>query len=171
MGNARNIVFWVVLFLLVLTLFNLFSGPTTGAGNTKSYSEFVSAVENDGVSSVTLDGEQVRYRGTDGQDYVTIKPADAEVTNLLIAEDIPVTAQSQEQSGLTSFLIGLLPFVLLIGVWIYFMNRMQGGASLSGLPSVWDTDRVIAFPALRFGETFILEDRLGGSFPQDLLVH
>ncbi|RYH01150.1 ATP-dependent zinc metalloprotease FtsH [Salipiger sp. IMCC34102] len=127
MGNARNIVFWVVLFLLVLTLFNLFSGPTAGVGNTKSYSEFVSAVENDGVASVTLDGEQVRYRGTDGQDYVTIMPADAEVTNLLISEDIPVTAQSQEQSGLTSFLIGLLPFVLLIGVWIYFMNRMQGG--------------------------------------------
>ncbi|MCB5200101.1 ATP-dependent zinc metalloprotease FtsH [Loktanella sp. TSTF-M6] len=127
MGNARNIVFWVVLFLLVLTLFNLFSNPATSASNTKSYSEFVSAVENDAVASVTLDGEQVRYRGTDGRDYVTIRPGDAEVTNLLIAQDIPVTAQSQEQSGLQSFLIGLLPFVLLIGVWIYFMNRMQGG--------------------------------------------
>ena len=128
MGNARNIVFWVVLFLLVLTLFNLFSGGTSsGMSNSKSYSEFVSAVETDSVSSVTLDGEQVRYRGTDGRDYVTIKPQDAEVTNLLIARDIPVTAQSQEQSGLQSFLIGLLPFVLLIGVWVYFMNRMQGG--------------------------------------------
>jgi len=128
LGNARNIVFWVVLFLLVLTLFNLFSGGTSsGMSNSKSYSEFVSAVETDSVSSVTLDGEQVRYRGTDGRDYVTIKPQDAEVTNLLIARDIPVTAQSQEQSGLQSFLIGLLPFVLLIGVWVYFMNRMQGG--------------------------------------------
>ncbi|MFZ3581352.1 ATP-dependent zinc metalloprotease FtsH [Loktanella sp. DJP18] len=128
MGNARNIVFWVVLFLLVLTLFNLFSGGSgAGMSNAKSYSEFVTAVESDAVQSVTLDGEQVRYRGTDGRDYVTIKPADAEVTNLLIAQDIPVTAQSQEQSGLQSFLIGLLPFVLLIGVWVYFMNRMQGG--------------------------------------------
>jgi cell division protease FtsH len=128
LGNARNIVFWVVLFLLVLTLFNLFSGGTSsGMSNSKSYSEFVSAVETDSVSSVTLDGEQVRYRGTDGRDYVTIKPQDAELTNLLIARDIPVTAQSQEQSGLQSFLIGLLPFVLLIGVWVYFMNRMQGG--------------------------------------------
>jgi cell division protease FtsH len=128
LGNARNIVFWVVLFLLVLTLFNLFSGGTSsGMSNSKSYSEFVSAVETDSVSSVTLDGEQVRYRGTDGRDYVTIKPQDAEVTSLLITRDIPVTAQSQEQSGLQSFLIGLLPFVLLIGVWVYFMNRMQGG--------------------------------------------
>ncbi|MFT4916671.1 MAG: cell division protease FtsH, partial [Yoonia sp.] len=38
-----------------------------------------------------------------------------------------VAASAQEQSGLQSFLIGLLPFALLIGVWVFFMNRMQGG--------------------------------------------
>ncbi|MGR3443098.1 MAG: ATP-dependent metallopeptidase FtsH/Yme1/Tma family protein, partial [Thalassococcus profundi] len=128
MGNARNIAFWVVLFLLILALFNLFSG----GGNTLqsreiSYTEFVSAVEDQTVSSVTLDGEQVRFRGDDGQDYVTIKPEDAEVTNLLLDNNVPVRAEQQEQSGFQSFLLSLLPFLLLIGVWIYFMNRMQGG--------------------------------------------
>ena len=128
MGNARNLVFWVVLFLLVLALFNLFSGGTgTSMSNAKSYSEFVAAVESGSVSQATLDGEQVRYRGTDGRDYVTIKPQDAEVTSLLIDKDVPLTAQSQQQSGLQTFLVGLLPFLLLIGVWVYFMNRMQGG--------------------------------------------
>jgi len=128
LGNARNLVFWVVLFLLVLALFNLFSGGSnTTASNAKSYSDFVAAVESGAVSRATLDGEQVRYTGTDGREYVTIKPQDAEVTNLLISENVPVTAQSQETSALQSFLLGLLPFALLIGVWIYFMNRMQGG--------------------------------------------
>ncbi|MBM1221540.1 ATP-dependent zinc metalloprotease FtsH [Ponticoccus sp. SC2-23] len=128
MGNARNIAFWVVLFLLILALFNLFNGnQSTLQSNTRSYSDFVSAVEAGQVSQVTLDGEQVRYRGSDGRDYVTIKPQDAEVTQLLIDENIPVSARSQEQSGFTTFLLSLLPFLLLIGVWIYFMNRMQGG--------------------------------------------
>jgi cell division protease FtsH len=128
LGNTRNLVFWVVLFLLVLALFNLFSGTGNNTmSNAKSYSEFVSSVENSGVAKVTLDGEQVRYTGTDGREYVTIMPRDAAVTDLLLANDVPVAAQSQEQSGLTTFLVGLLPFVLLIGVWIYFMNRMQGG--------------------------------------------
>jgi len=128
LGNTRNIVFWVVLFLLVLALFNLFGGgSSSGISNTKSYSEFVSAVEADQVARVELDGEQVRYQGTNGQNYVTIKPEDAAVTELLIAEGIPVSAESQQQSGLQTFLVGLLPFVLLIGVWVYFMNRMQGG--------------------------------------------
>ena len=128
MGNARNIAFWVVLFLLILALFNLFSG----SGNTLqsqniSYSEFVRAVESEQVSRATLDGEQIRYRSTDGRDYVTIKPEDAQVTDLLIANNVPVTAESQQQSGFQTFILSLLPFLLLIGVWVYFMNRMQGG--------------------------------------------
>ncbi|MEL6806947.1 MAG: ATP-dependent metallopeptidase FtsH/Yme1/Tma family protein, partial [Pseudomonadota bacterium] len=127
MGNARNIAFWVVLFLLILALFNLFGG----SGNTLqsrevSYSEFVDAVEDGSVSNVTLDGEQVRFR-RGSEDYVTIKPEDAAVTDLLIENSIPVRAEQQQQSGFQTFLVSLLPFLLLIGVWVYFMNRMQGG--------------------------------------------
>ncbi|CUH64250.1 ATP-dependent zinc metalloprotease FtsH [Thalassovita gelatinovora] len=128
MGNAKNIAFWVVLFLLILALFNLFSGSgSTLQSQTISYSDFVQSVEDEKVSKVTLDGEKIRFRSTDGRDYVTIKPDDAEVTQMLIAENIPVAAESQEQSGFQTFILSLLPFLLLIGVWIYFMNRMQGG--------------------------------------------
>ncbi|MGA0924784.1 MAG: ATP-dependent metallopeptidase FtsH/Yme1/Tma family protein, partial [Lutimaribacter sp.] len=128
MGNARNIAFWVVLFLLILALFNLFSGSGSTMQSTGiSYSDFVQRVEAEEVSRVTLDGERVRFRGEDGKDYVTIKPQDAAITDLLLDKNIPVTAESQEQSGFQAFILSLLPFVLLIGIWIYFMNRMQGG--------------------------------------------
>ncbi len=128
MGNARNIAFWVVLFLLILALFNLFSGPgTTMQSREISYSDFVDSVRDGDVAQVTLDGEQVRFRGADGQEYITIKPADAEITRLLIENNIPVRAEQQQQSGFQAFLLSLLPFLLLIGVWVYFMNRMQGG--------------------------------------------
>ena len=128
MGNARNIAFWVVLFLLILALFNLFSGSGgTLQSREISYSDFVQSVENGEVSQVTLDGEQVRFRAGNGQDYVTIKPEDAEITQLLIEAGIPVKAEQQQQSGFQTFILSLLPFLLLIGVWIYFMNRMQGG--------------------------------------------
>ena len=128
MGNARNIAFWVVLFLLILALFNLFSGSGSNMqSRERTYSDFVAAVEGGQVSTVTLDGEQVRFTTSDGQSYVTIKPGDAEVTSMLIENNIPVRAEKQQQSGFQSFLITLLPFLLLIGVWVYFMNRMQGG--------------------------------------------
>ena len=128
MGNARNIAFWVVLFLLILALFNLFSGGgSTLQSREISYSDFVKAVDSQSVSTVTIDGEQIRYRGNDGNDYVTVKPEDAQLTDMLIDKGVTVRAEQQEQSGFQAFLLSLLPFLLLIGVWIYFMNRMQGG--------------------------------------------
>jgi cell division protease FtsH len=128
LGNARNIAFWVVLFLLVLALFNLFSGgQSTISSRTISYSDFIAAVDNGTVTNVTLDGEKVLFHGSDGQDFVTIKPQGAEVTALLLEKKIPITAKPQEQSGFSTILMTFLPFVILIGVWIYFMNRMQGG--------------------------------------------
>ncbi len=128
MGNARNIAFWVVLFLLILALFNLFSGgQSTISSRSVGYSEFVQSVDNGEVQSVTLDGERILFRGADGQDYVTIKPSGAEITDRLIDKNVTVNAKPQEQSGLASIVMTFLPFLLLIGVWIYFMNRMQGG--------------------------------------------
>ena len=128
MGNARNIVFWVVLFLLVLALFNVFSGGQSNLqSSTRTYSQFVSALEAGNVAEVTLDGERVEYRDENGRSFVTIKPEDAELTQQLIDGGVPVRAESQETSTFQAFILSLLPFLLLIGVWIYFMNRMQGG--------------------------------------------
>ncbi len=128
MGNARNIAFWVVLFLLILALFNLFSGgQSTVSSRTISYSDFVNSVENGEVQNVTLDGEKIMFRGSDGLDYITIKPSETEITETLIDNNVTVNAKAQEQSGLSAIIMAFLPFLLLIGVWIYFMNRMQGG--------------------------------------------
>ena len=128
MGNARNIAFWVVLFLLILALFNLFSGGQNSLGNSEvAYSDFVRQVENGQVQSAEMDGERVAFRGNDGSTSYTIVPQDTDITTMLIEADVPFKAQPQEQSGLTTVIMTFLPFLILIGVWIYFMNRMQGG--------------------------------------------
>ena len=128
MGNNRNVAFWVVLFLLIVVLFNVFS---TGSSSMQSrevpFSEFVKNVTGGEIRAVTLDGEKVRFTGPDKREQFTIRPGDADVTNLLIANDVAIRAEQQETSGLQSFLMTVFPFLLLIGVWIYFMNRMQGG--------------------------------------------
>ncbi len=128
MGNNRNVAFWVVLFLLIVVLFNVFS---TGSSSMQSrevpFSQFVKSVTGGEIRAVTLDGEKVRFTGPDNREQFTIRPSDADVTNLLIANDVAIRAEQQETSGLQSFLMTVFPFLLLIGVWIYFMNRMQGG--------------------------------------------
>jgi len=128
LGNARNIAFWVVLFVLILSLFNLFSGGQSSSNaRAAAYSDFIAQVEGGGVNSVTLDGERILFRGADGQQQVTIKPADVDVTQTLLDNEVIIRAEPQEQSGFMSAISLWLPFLVLIGIWIFFMNRMQGG--------------------------------------------
>jgi cell division protease FtsH len=128
LGNLRNIAFWFVLFILLLMLFRLFSGDGAGSSSrTTTYSDFVQAVDNGQVTSATLDGETVSYVGPNDVEYVTIVPGDARVSDLLVAKGVSVVAKSQKTSMFQSVLLSLLPIMLLVGVWVYFMNRMQGG--------------------------------------------
>ncbi|GAA0289880.1 ATP-dependent zinc metalloprotease FtsH [Rhodovulum strictum] len=128
MGNARQIAFWVVLFLLILALFNLFSGGQ-GAMSSRSvsYTEFLRSVESGEVSSVTLDGERAVIRANDGTTVTTIIPKGADITDRLLARNVDVRAEPQEQSGILAYIGTLLPFIILIGIWLFLMNRMQGG--------------------------------------------
>ncbi|WFE73218.1 ATP-dependent zinc metalloprotease FtsH [Roseinatronobacter sp. S2] len=128
MGNARNFAFWIVLFLLMIMLFNMFSNNQgTSSARSVNYSDFVQRVDSGTVSRVTIDGERIVFVGSDGQQYSTVRPDDAGLTDRLLDAGIPIEARPQQQSGFLSTLMLWLPFLLLIGVWIYFMNRMQGG--------------------------------------------
>lgn len=127
-GNARNIAFWVVLFLLILALFNAFGGnQATTASRSVSYSEFVQRVDKGEVASVTIDGERVVATGADGSRFATVAPEDPKLTERLIEKGVEVRAEPQQSSGFMSLLSLWLPFIVLIGIWIFFMNRMQGG--------------------------------------------
>ena len=128
MGNARNIAFWVVLFLLILALFNLFNGgQSTMASQNIPYSEFIRKVESGEVSQVTLDGERILVRSGTNEQFVSVLPEGVDVTQVLLENDVAIEAKPQEQSGILSYVGTLLPFLIIIGIWIYFMNRMQGG--------------------------------------------
>ena len=105
MGNARNIAFWVVLFLLILALFNLFGGGQSNMSNrTLSYSDFYEAVDAGSVQSVTIDGEQVRVRRSDGATFTTIIPEGVDITGHLIDNNVAINAWPQQQSGVLAYL-------------------------------------------------------------------
>lgn len=127
MGSTKHIAFWVVLFLLILALFNLFSGDKTSlSSRTIPYSDFISLVEKGEASRVTLDGEKIIIN-TATEQYVTVKPQGVDVTPVLLENNVAVDARPQEKNGLLSYLGTLLPFLFIIGIWLFFMNRMQGG--------------------------------------------
>ena len=97
MGNARNIAFWVILFVLVMALFQLFSGGNSAvSARDVAYSDFINQVENGSVTSVELDGERIVFNSASGGQQVTIKPEDVDVTETLLANNVNIAAKSQE---------------------------------------------------------------------------
>ncbi len=128
MGNTRNIAFWIVLFLLIVALFNVFSsGNNLSSTKEVSFSEFMTQVEKGNVSSVRLDGEKITVKDVGGVTYQVIQPSGASIVGQLQAAGVEIQAVKQEKSGLMSSLSLWLPFLLIIGIWIFLMNRMQGG--------------------------------------------
>ena len=128
MGNTKNIIFWVILFLLLISLFNIFSsGSSSMLSREVPFSEFMDDVESGRVSSVRLDGEIIDVVSENGEKYRVVRPIGNDVVTPLRENNIEIQAVKQAQSGLMSTISVWLPFILLIGIWIFLMNRMQGG--------------------------------------------
>ena len=127
-STLKNLLIWLLLIGLVVVLFNVFTGgPSAMQPREISYSNFVERVKAGEVSRAVLDGEKVVFSTTDNSEFTTIKPREVDVTELLMDNGVQIEAKSQEPSGFMAFVGPLLPFLILIGVWVFLMNRMQGG--------------------------------------------
>jgi len=129
LGNAKNLAFWAVVILLLVALFSVFQeGGGPRQGSTIPYSDFLQRVENGQVANVVIDGERINGRLASGAEFQTVQPGTSDPIPTLRAHDVEIRVEPQQSSGLLSTLGFWLPMLILIGVWIFFLNRMQGGA-------------------------------------------
>ncbi|MDT8343975.1 MAG: ATP-dependent zinc metalloprotease FtsH [Thermohalobaculum sp.] len=128
MGNAKNLAFWAILILLLVTLFSVFQdGTPAGGGTSMSYTQFLDRVEQGQITSVVIDGETVSGRAASGERISTIQPGDGTLMETLRKANVDVRVEAQERGGLLSTLGFWLPMLIIFGIWIFFLNRMQGG--------------------------------------------
>ena len=92
-----------------------------------AFSDFMDQVESGRVTSVRLDGETIDVLLEGGEQYRVVRPIGNDVVTPLRDNGVKIQAVKQAQSGLMSTISVWLPFILLIGIWIFLMNRMQGG--------------------------------------------
>jgi cell division protease FtsH len=132
----KNLSLWLVISLMMILLFNMFSKPKPVADKI-SYSDFITQVEAGKITAVTIQGNDVfgKYDGKDGKDFRTYKPnSDADLTQLLLDKKVAIQAKPDEEKfSWFSIFISWFPLILLVGVWIFFMRQMQvgGGKAMS----------------------------------------
>lgn len=131
MGNSRNIAFWMVLFFLLMALMQVFNASTTTkSADEISYSQAIESIEKGDVKAAIIDGENLTITLKNESELKTVipnYPFTDSLTVTLLENKVQVDAVKQQESGIMSFLQYLLPFILIVGVWIFFMTKMQGG--------------------------------------------
>ncbi|MBI5557398.1 MAG: ATP-dependent metallopeptidase FtsH/Yme1/Tma family protein [Deltaproteobacteria bacterium] len=129
----KNLSMWLVIGLTMILLFNMFNQPKSGIVE-MSYSDFLSAVTSEGITQVTIQGDEIT--GTSGgKQFRVISPAtDSELIPQLRKAGVNITVKQKEETPwYITILVSWFPMLLLIGVWIFFMRQMQmgGGKAMS----------------------------------------
>jgi cell division protease FtsH len=123
----KNVGIWLVIALVLMTLFNQFSGHQS-SGNVIEYSSFIEQVKQGHVAKVTIDGRTLKGVTTENKTFTAYSPSDPWLVSDLLKYGVTIIAKPEEEpSLLMNIFVSWFPMLLLIGVWIFFMRQMQGG--------------------------------------------
>lgn len=129
----RNVGFYLLIILVAITVIDHFSMDTTDKQEI-NYTEFIKQVDNQNVSNVVIQNNNIRGTLKDGTEFTTITPGFPNGDENLIKnlEDSGVNIKAEnppETPWWTTLFSSLLPMLLLIGVWFFIMQQSQGGGS------------------------------------------
>jgi len=140
-ANLRNFALWVIIVLLLLALFTLFQNPGQRASSQDiAFSQLLSEVDRGNVRDVVIQGPDIHGTFTNGSSFQTYAPNDPTLVKRLYDSKVQITAKPPGDNvpWFVSLLVSWLPFIALIGVWIFLSRNIRGagGITLGGPPAV-----------------------------------
>ncbi len=130
---AKNLVLWLVIAAVLLTVFNNFNAETDPGR--LSYSDFVTEVQSDRVAKVVIDGYTIYGQRSNGERFQTIRPAlqDPKLVDDLLSHKVVIEGKQPEQQSIwTQLLVASFPILVIIAIFMFFMRQMQGGGGKGG---------------------------------------
>ena len=123
----KNLALWMVIGLIVILLFTVFSNTQPGGQESPNFSEFLKAVEQGRVESVVIRGNLVTYNLRDGsptqRTYIVDYP---DLVKMLRDKGVRIAVKPPDSNPWYAIFLQWVPMLLFIGVWIFFMRQMQG---------------------------------------------
>ncbi|MCW9024814.1 MAG: ATP-dependent zinc metalloprotease FtsH [Gammaproteobacteria bacterium] len=132
---AKNILLWVIVAIILMSVFNNLT--PTSSDSKLSYSDFISNVKQNQVREVMITGRTITGALQTGSRFSTYSPEtdNSAMIGDLITHGVKINAKPLEQSIWMQIFISWFPFLLIIGLWIFFMRQMQGGGGGRGAMS------------------------------------
>ncbi|HUF93937.1 MAG TPA: ATP-dependent zinc metalloprotease FtsH [Candidatus Limnocylindria bacterium] len=126
----KNLALWMVIGLIVILLFTVFSNTQPGGQESPNFSEFLKAIEAGRVESVVIRGNLVTYALKDGaqtqRTYIVDYP---DLIKMLRDRGVRIAVKPPDSNPWYAIFLQWVPMLLFIGVWIFFMRQMQGGGA------------------------------------------
>jgi cell division protease FtsH len=128
--NLRTLVIWGVIVVVLIGLYSMMTGGARQAGVTPvTYSKLLAKVNAGEVKSAIVRGSTVEIHDAGGKIYTAVTPSNQDdLIKRLEGQGADIDVKPAGGFTLMGFLLQSLPILLLIGVWIFFMRQMQGGA-------------------------------------------
>jgi len=137
-GLSRNLAFWLIIILIPIVFYQLIGGARESAEEI-SYTSFQNYLERDMIAEVEVtsgkfvEGEfkrPVTVNGREIERFSVILPIqDSELFLQRLEErNVPISAK-EPKTGFGTLLINLLPWFILIGLWVFFFRQVQQGGN------------------------------------------
>lgn len=99
-----------------------------------AYSSFIKKVKAGQIDRVEISGRVIKLRTSEGQEFETYNPGDPHLIDDLLATGAQIrTTAPEEHSWLMEIFISWFPMLVLIAIWLFFMQKMQKGGGNGGL--------------------------------------
>ena len=128
--NLRNMVIWGVIVVVMIGLYSMMAGGSrTNTPNDLSYSQLLTKVNAGEVKAVEIQGAQIEVTDQSNRKFTAVTPNNQDdLVQRLEKQGADIKVMAAGGFTLMGALFQFLPILLLIGVWIFFMRQMQGGA-------------------------------------------
>ena len=128
-----RIAVWALVGLVLFTVFRQYEDAYAPPRDTISYTQFMEDAKAGKVRRVDIQGRTLIVTPQTGEEFKLTNPGDIWMVDELRKSNVQIYGKAEEEpSLLTTIFISWFPMILLIGVWIFFMRRMQGGAGGGG---------------------------------------
>jgi len=124
--TARTLLMMVIITLVLMMVFKNFATPVVSE---ITYSHFLSEVKNGAVKKVKIEGSVITGSHMDDTRFATYSPETGNdaLIGTLLDHNVEIKGAAPDNSLWAHAFITWLPFILIFGIWFYFMRQMQGG--------------------------------------------
>jgi cell division protease FtsH len=128
-NNFKSIAIWMVVALVLMTVFNQFNNHQQQTAQVQlDYSQFLEEVKQGHITKVLIEGRALKATTAEGKRITSYAPNDLWMVSDLLKNGVTIEAKPEEEpSFLMNIFVSWFPMILLIGVWVFFMRQMQGG--------------------------------------------